>query len=302
MTPPSTLEDTSYASNVGYHLNTLVVYDDGGGNGSSQPPFGGNGRGGEGDGAWEGEPSILTEPIWTFLIRGMRSRLAADPYFGHKLLVECGLDAMIIVGVNWAARKDRFVAELEFTLCQLAISLLSDFALVYLLAPSALRSAAAVGSWRWRLEALPAHVFQRAGPGVAGFSTRARVATLLLKAAQYGGVGFAMGCLGAASVQLLIWVRERTDSTFVPPATVQSIKGTGMAWSGFMASSSNVRYNVVNGMEDALYRHGARAGKLGSVALRLLNNWAGAAQWVVVADTWRLDVPWTPSKTRLSSQ
>lgn len=145
---------------------------------------------------------------------------------------------------------------------------------------------------------LPAHIFQRAPPGVAPFSPAKRLATFALKALQYGGVGFGMGCLGSSAVQGLTRLRELLDPGFVPPATVQSALGTGAAWAGFMATSSNARYNVVNGMEDALYRRGTGLGRAGSVALRLLNNWAGAAQWVVVTERLALDRAWVPAAER----
>lgn len=267
-----------------------------GGPGAAPPPDGpGDGRWGDG-GSGGGDPSPPSNPL-SFLLRGVRGRLAADPFFGQKLLVELGLDAAIIVGVNWAAKRDRFLPEIEFTACQLAVSLLSDFALVYLLAPSTLRSAAAAGSLRGKLAALPSHVFQRSPPGRAPFALRTRAAALGVKSVQYGGVGFATGCLGAASVQGLIWLRERLDPGFIPPPTVQGVAGTGAAWGTFMSTSSLLRYNVVNGLEDALYRRGPGAGLAGSMALRLANNWAGAAQWMLLTTRCiDLDVPWTPAR------
>jgi Protein RETICULATA-related len=237
----------------------------------------------------------LSNPL-SFLLRGLRGRLAADPFFTQKLLVECGLDAAIIVGVNLAARQERFFPEIEFTFCQLAVSLLSDFALVYLLAPSIYRSAAAPGSFQYKLEFLPSHVFQKSPSAVTPFTKTSRFTTFIMKGVQYSGVGYAMGCLGAASVQGLIWMRERLDPVFLPPPTVQSISGTAFAWSAFMGTSSNVRYNLVHGLEDYLYRKSARAGTLGSVVLRLFNNYAGAAQWVFVTDSIDLDVPWVPAR------
>lgn len=269
----------------------------GDGNGSSPPQDGDGGRGDDGRGDDPAHPApAYIEKAMNFLIQGLKGRLEADPYFGHKLLVECGLDAVIIVGVNWMARKERFLAELEFTMCQLAISLSSDFALVYLLAPSAVKRSAlakgvVAGSIHGLVAGLPAHVFQKS-IGPKPFTLAARLGTLGLKSVQYGMVGYFMGCLGAACVQALVWTRERTDPNFEPPTTVQSIPGTGMAWSSFMATSSNIRYNLVNGCEDALYRCGPGIGKLGSVALRFANNWAGAAHWVIVANRTNLNVPW----------
>jgi hypothetical protein len=272
----------------GFSASSLSL--DGGNNGGAgSPPREDGGHGDNG-----GNPSHSWHGVFTFLLRGIQGRLQADPFFAHKLAVECGLDAAIIIGVNFAARRERFFPELEFTLCQLAISLLSDFALVYLLAPTAMAPAVAGSKFRRYLAALPAHFFQGAPVGAAPFALSSRFATLALKAVQYGGVGFIMGTLGASLVQSLIALREKVDGSFQPPGTVQSVGGTGAAWCTFMATSSNVRYNAVNALEDVLYSRGARAGKLGSVALRLLNNWAGAAQWVMVTETMKLHVPYAP--------
>ncbi|KAL4528661.1 hypothetical protein Ndes2526B_g07228 [Nannochloris sp. 'desiccata'] len=276
---------------------TAATADNGDGdNGAALPP---DGPGDDNDGNHgddEDDPKPSSSHPLSLLLRGLRGRLAADPFFTQKLLVECGLDAAIIVSVNIAARQERFLPEIEFTFCQLAVSLLSDFALVYLLAPSIYRSAAAPGSLRYKLEFLPSHVFQKSPSAVTPFTKTSRFTTFLMKGVQYSAVGYAMGCLGAASVQGLIWIRERFDPIFVPPPTVQSITGTGFAWSTFMGTSSNVRYNLVHGLEDYLYRKSAKAGTLGSVVLRLLNNYAGAAQWVYVCDKIDLDVPWVPMR------
>ena len=101
------------------------------------PPNGGDGTGWSGDGGSSSDGDDGAGVEWAHplgvLLRGVRGRLAADPNFALKLGIECGLDACIIVGVNRAARGDRFLQEIDFTLCQLAISLLSDFAVSCLL-------------------------------------------------------------------------------------------------------------------------------------------------------------------------
>jgi len=273
---------------------TSIVNTTDSGDGDNGPPDGPGGDDDGNNGDDENDPMATSPHPLSFLLRGLRGKLAADPYFTQKLLVECGLDAAIIVGVNVAARQERFLAEIEFTCCQLAVALLSDFAIVYLLAPSIYRSAAAPGSLRYKLEFLPSHVFQKSPSAVTPFTKTSRFTTFIIKGFQYSGVGYAMGCLGAASIQGLIWIRERVDPVFVPPPSVQSITGTGLAWSTFMGTSSNVRYNLLHGLEDYLYRKGAKAGTLGSVVLRLVNNYASAVQWVNVCDKIDLDVPWVP--------
>ena len=47
--------------------------------------------------------------------------MEADPSFIYKLCVECGLDAAIILSVNLATRKDRFLSQLEFVGCQVRL-------------------------------------------------------------------------------------------------------------------------------------------------------------------------------------
>lgn len=224
---------------------------------------------------------------------------------------------------------------------------------MYLLAPSAYRSAAAPGSLGARLGALPSHVFQRSTPGRPRFSGRQRLATLGLKAVQYGTVGAAMGALGAALVHALVGLRERSDPSFAPPAAVQSVGGVAALWGAFMASNSNVspgakgaqgaaaaappprsrysrrrsslpchpnlqpndqlpafstsspithqlchhpqiRYNLINLCEDLLFARSAAVGRAGTVALRLANNYAGAAQWVTWTRAVDISRPWRP--------
>lgn len=197
-------------SSVSANKSSVADVDQDNPNGPGKPPTEGNdGGSGGGDG---GKSNGLTGMLM-FLLRGIRSRIQADPHFGHKLAVECGLDTAIIVGVNYNKRRERFLPELEFTLCQLAISLLSDFALVYLLAPSSIRSPVVSTGWRSMFStALPAHLMQR-----GAFTPLERLGTLVVKGVQYGSVGFATGCLGATSVRGLIILREHLDPNFISP-------------------------------------------------------------------------------------
>ena len=251
--------------------------------------------------------SSLSIPHFS-LAAGVRARAAADPAFAYKLAVECGLDAAIILCVNagargWDARK--LGAEAEFVLSQVAVSLLNDFALVYLLAPTtaagavmtAAAAAAAVpagfsASLRARLASLPSHVLAR-GP----YPLSSRAACFAARAGQYGCVGFSMGVLGSAIVSGLTAAREAADPAWTPPPTRQSILGTGVGWCWFMATSSNLRYNLVNGAEDLLYGAAAAGSviglvpRVGSVALRLANNVAGARGWLETARALKLEQP-----------
>ena len=84
------------------------------------------------------------------------------------------------------------------TFAQIAVSLLNDFALVYLLAPVApLKGAwAAKTPLQQMLDRLPAHVLQSTPVGRRPYTVAQRAACFGVKAVQYGVVGFCMGILG----------------------------------------------------------------------------------------------------------
>lgn len=238
------------------------------------------------------------------LARGLQGRLLADPGFAYKMAVQLGLDAAIIVGVNYWGGRAKFWREIEFTICQLSISLMSDFALVYLLAPTAFVAPAAPGSLAAALARLPAYAFMPSPPGGPAFSLGQRCAALAFKGLQYGAVGVAMGALGTACVHGLLALRERSDPNFQPPARVQSVAGVATLWAAYMATSANLRFNAVNLAEELLFGMSPAAGRAGSIALRLANNWAGAAQWVWLCNQPRLDIsqPWEGRKLKAAAQ
>ena len=49
---------------------------------------------------------------------GVQARVAADPAFGFKLGCECCLDLAIIMAVNLAHRRDRFLKDIDYVLSQ----------------------------------------------------------------------------------------------------------------------------------------------------------------------------------------
>ena len=197
---------------------------------------------------------------------------------------------------------------------QAAVSLHNDFALVYLLAPTGLPapSASARGSLAAALASLPSHALQ-----AGGFSAKARLACLGARAVQYGTVGLLMGCAGSALVRALVAAREAADPSYEPPPTEQRVLDTGLAWCYFMAVSSNLRYNAINGVEDWAYSRARRgvmaaaaargggaaaaaaplflaspaAARSVSVALRLSNNVFGAHSFIQLANFLNLDRP-----------
>ena len=88
---------------------------------------------------------------------------------------------------------------------------------------------------------------------VCRFTLAQRAGCFCLKAAQYGTVGFVMGCAGSAIVHGMTALRMHLDAAFEPPPTEQPIAGTGLGWLYFMGLNSNIRYNAINAAEDVMY-------------------------------------------------
>lgn len=163
---------------------------------------------------------------------------------------------------------------------QVLVSCSNDFALVYLLAPILARSRIPPRGIGRLLQSLPPHVFAS-----GRFAPAKRFGCFCFKILQYGIVGFTMGFAGSALVNTMTDIRELTDDNFEPPAEAPSPLLTGLGWLFFMGVNSNLRYNLVSAGEQHLYMHFPGVlSKAGSIGLRLANNFAGAYQWVELAD------------------
>eukprot|EP00897_Mesotaenium_endlicherianum_P004259 jgi/Mesen1/3861/ME000207S02875 len=257
------------------------INDGKGHNGSGGGNSGGGGGNGDAHSMGDENRDHGNSGLLQMLGRAWYSRVEADPEFAFKLFVECFNDACIIIAVNLAQKKDRFLKELEFVLCHISVSLLNDASLVWLLAPIATQAQAqggTAGKGLGRLLAsLPQHCFQK-----GSFSLAQRMGCFAYKGALYGVIGAAMGILGTLAA----------DPSYVPPATEQPVLKAGLAWLIFMSCSSNTRYQAVNGMERLLY--GALPSgpaRIVTVGMRLGNNFLGSMNFVALAKALELQQP-----------
>ncbi|KAJ0979087.1 hypothetical protein J5N97_014561 [Dioscorea zingiberensis] len=234
----------------------------GGGGGSSDPN--------DGDHQHGKKPSP-SDPLSLFF-EGWRSRVAADPQFPFKVLMEelVGVSANVIG--DMATRPNFGLNELDFVFSTLVVGSIVNFVLMYLLAPTS-AAAGAVSS------ALPPFVF---APG--HYSATARVATLFTKGFAFAAVGFAAGLAGTAISNGLIALRKRMDPGFetnnkAPPTVLNAL-----TWAAHMGVSANVRYQTVNGLEFLMAGVLPPAGfKATVVVLRCLNNLLGGMTFVMLA-------------------
>ncbi|PRQ42645.1 hypothetical protein RchiOBHm_Chr3g0459911 [Rosa chinensis] len=253
-----------------------------GGNGGNGAGAGGGGSGdwSRGDENEESKPSTSLFQGFGLLgmfLNGWRSRVAADPQFPFKVLMEEVVGVSSCVLGDMASRPNFGLNELDFVFSTLVVGCILNFTLMYLLAPSLSASAATLPSI---FASCPAsHMFE---PGSFGLLNR--LGTLVYKGAVFAGVGFAAGLAGTALSNGLIKLRKKMDPEFETPNKPPPTLLNAVTWAIHMGVSSNLRYQTLNGVEYALGKGlPPLAFKSSVVVLRCLNNVLGGMTFVLLA-------------------
>lgn len=234
------------------------------------PPRSYGGGGGSGDAADSGGDGSRGGILGMFLA-GWAARVAADPQFPFKVLMEELVGVTACVLGDMSSRPNFGLNELDFVFSTLVVGSILNFVLMYLLAPTAGVSAA--------VSALPSHMFE-AGP----YSVGSRVATLVSKGATFAAVGFGAGLLGTAISNGLISLRKRMDPAFETPNKPPPTMLNAATWALHMGISSNLRYQTLNGFEYLLGKAApAPVFKVSVIALRCMNNVLGGMSFVMLA-------------------
>lgn len=271
----------SPTANNASHLHPLVVPCAGGpggggvgGDGSHGGWSGGNDNNG-GESSSDGSDSGFG-PIAAFL-SGWRSRVAADPQFPFKVLMEELVGVSACVLGDMASRPNFGLNELDFVFSTLVVGSILNFLLMYLLAPTA---ASATQNLPSIFAHCPtSHMFE---PGPYGLLSR--LGTFVYKGTLFAAVGFAAGLVGTAISNGLIQVRKKMDPDFETPNKPPPTLLNAMTWATHMGLSSNLRYQTLNGIEFLLAKGLSPAMfKSSVVVLRCLNNVLGGMSFVVLA-------------------
>lgn len=130
---------------------------------------------------------------------------------------------------------------------------------------------------------LPSHFAQ-----VGSYSLLSRATGFSYKAIQFGLTGFFASVVGHGLTRYLVSKREK--GSVGDHVQLAPILPTSVAWGCFMLSSSNARYQMVNGIEQRLLDPilGANAALLTAVtfALRFGNCYLGGLHWLPWAKEW----------------
>ncbi|KAF2306596.1 hypothetical protein GH714_019685 [Hevea brasiliensis] len=226
----------------------------GGGNGSSGigRGFGGGGGGGGESGGWSGDSDFENSSssgfgILGLFLNGWLSRVAADPQFPFKVLMEELVGVSACVLGDMASRPNFGLNELDFVFSTLVVGSIMNFTLMYLLAPTA--SAASTTLPAIFANCPTSHMFE---PGA--FSLMNRLGTFVYKGTIFATVGFAAGLVGTAISNGLIAMRKKMDPTFETPNKPPPTVLNAVTWALHMGISSNLRYQTLNGIEFLLQK------------------------------------------------
>ncbi|KAJ4978322.1 hypothetical protein NE237_009102 [Protea cynaroides] len=243
----------------------------------------GSGGGGGGDGWSSGESKDEDSGgdsgfgVLGMFLNGWRSRVAADPQFPFKVLMEELVGVTACVLGDMASRPNFGLNELDFVFSTLVVGSILNFVLMYLLAPTMSSSSS-------NLPAIFAncptsHMFES-----GAYSVLDRLGTFVYKGTVFAAVGFAAGLVGTALSNGLIKMKKKMDPSFESPNKAPPTLLNAFTWALHMGLSSNFRYQTLNGIEFLLAKGlPPLLFKSSVVVLRCLNNVLGGVSFVVLA-------------------
>ncbi|MCO5575856.1 hypothetical protein L7F22_029661 [Adiantum nelumboides] len=216
-------------------------------NGSDGDGGGGDNHGGHNQGWRSNGDSLGPEGIFGAFLKGWNDRVHADPQFPFKVLMEevVGVGACVIG--DMASRPNFGLNELDFVFSTIVVGSILNFSLMYMLAPTSV-AASTVSSLPSIFAACPpGHMFEQ-----GAYSVFDRLGTFVYKGAIFGTVGFAAGLLGTVISNALIGMRKKMNSTSEVQVKAPPTVLNAATWALHMGFSSNLRYQVVNGLEFAM--------------------------------------------------
>lgn len=215
-------------------------------------------------------------PLALFL-NGWRSRVAADPQFPFKVLMEELVGVTSSVIGDMASRPNFGLNELDFVFSTLVVGSILNFTLMFVLAPTASGSSSSLPAI---FASCPrSYMFE---PGA--FTVMDRLGTFVYKGALFAAVGLFAGLVGTALSNGLIKMRKKMDPNFESPNKPPPTLLNAVTWAIHMGLSSNLRYQTLNATEFLLEKWLPPLGfKSSVVVLRCLNNILGGMTFVALA-------------------
>ncbi|TVU19221.1 hypothetical protein EJB05_35359, partial [Eragrostis curvula] len=232
---------------------------------------------------------LEASPVFRWLLQfgGFKERLLADDLFLTKVAFECGIGIFTKTAAEYEKRKDKFMKELDFVICDVVMAIIADFMLVWLpaptvsLKPSIAGNAGAIAKFFYNC---PDNAFQVALAG-SSYSFLQRIGAIVRNGAKLFAVGTSASLVGTGVTNALIKARKAVTEDSAGEVENIPIVETSVAYGVYMAVSSNLRYQILAGvieqrmLEPLLHRHKVALGAL-CFAVRTGNTFLGSLLWV----------------------
>jgi hypothetical protein len=149
----------------------------------------------------------------------------------------------------------------------LQVGSIVNFSLMYLLAPTAAAAAGvggtAVASQSLIVRALSDEFLVKWGaPGAnmfqAGFPVSKRLVNFAYKGFIFSMIGLMAGTVGTSVSNGLLALRKQLDPTFVTQNEPPTVLGNAACWALHMGISSNLRYQVLGGVDGVSHGQGGQ--------------------------------------------
>eukprot|EP01026_Neomeris_dumetosa_P062178 TRINITY_DN58764_c0_g1_i9.p1 TRINITY_DN58764_c0_g1~~TRINITY_DN58764_c0_g1_i9.p1 ORF type:complete len:287 (-),score=39.50 TRINITY_DN58764_c0_g1_i9:297-1100(-) len=222
-----------------------------------------------------------------FVWKGWQERVAADPEFLFKVIVEQIIGVGAAVVGDMSSRPNWGLNELDFVFSTLVVGSIMNFSLLYLLAPTA-ASLGGGGSFLQKMFSeqtlknwgVPGgHMFEK-----GAYSLGKRVFNFGYKGFIFGLIGLAAGIVGTSMSNGLLMVRKKMDPDFKLQNQIPNVWGNAGAWAIHMSVSSNLRYQMLNGMDMVLVNVMPNPiFKIWTFVVRTMNNIIGGVSFVTIA-------------------
>lgn len=229
---------------------------------------------------------------WLMKFPGFRERLLADPSFLVKLAIECGIGICTKCTAEYAKRQGTFSKELDFVAANVMMAIIADFMLVWLPAPTLSFAAAGAAKKAGVFDVFgrvfagcPDNAFQKVQPGMPSFTLMQRLGAPVRNGLKLMCVGIGASFVGVAVTNTLIALRQALDPSFVPLNQAQNVLATSAAYGLYMATSSNIRYQVLAGVIEergieTLFKGNYQLCAALSFIVRTGNTFLGSLLWV----------------------
>lgn len=221
-------------------------------------------------------------PIIGFLCRicpPFRDRILGNPRFLLVLAIELLVGGSAKLTSEKQYRKANFSKEMNMVASDMALEIIADVSVVWLLSTKANFKPQAKGKLARAFAALPAHAFQ-----VGDFTLTQRASNVLLRAAQFMAVGFGSSVVGHTLTSRMVEEqRKSTPKGEEKPDELSPVLPTSLGWGSFMALSANTRYQLINGVEDRILESAVQNSlikTLVTLGMRFTNTYTGGLQWM----------------------